>query len=513
MSLVTLRGSHREHPAHSTAAGQPRPDQPIEITVVLRRRCSADDEPSGCAALSHGDLERLHGADPEDVEAVKRFATHHGLTVVQVDCAARLVRLSGPLAAMEKAFAAELGLRRIGQAVVRTRRGALHVPQTLEHRVIAILGLDQRPAAVTHHKFQPRAQQPAYFTPPQLAGIYNFPPATGEGQTIALIELGGGYRESDLEAYWKRMGFGSVSVASASVDGAANSPEGDPNSADGEVALDIEVAGALAPGARIVVYFAPNTDQGFLDAINAAIHDSANKPSIISISWGAAESEWTPQAMNAFNAAFHDAALLGITVCAAAGDNGSSDGEQDGRAHVDFPASSPWVLACGGTRLSASSGMRQSEVVWNDGTNGGATGGGVSSHFSKPKYQASVQVPKPSGTVNKSGRGVPDVAGVADPETGYAVIVDGQEGVVGGTSAVAPLWAALVARCNQALGRNLGWLHPHLYGSIAEHSGLHDITSGNNGAFKAARGWDPCTGLGTPDGTVILSVLKATLAK
>ena len=512
-SHVIVRGSHREYPADSAHIGQPAPDEPIQITVVLRRRAAAAHKEAFAAHLSDDELAEMHGADPADIAAVEGFAANHGIVIEEVNQAARLLRLSGPLNKMAKAFGAELEERQIGARIFRTRQGSLRVPSTLQERIVAVLGFDQRPAATTHHKFQFSKKQPSYFAPNELAKIYNFPGNAGKDQTIALIELGGGYRASDLEAYWKQLGLGPVSITSVSIGNAKNSPEGDPNSADGEVALDIEVAGAIAPAARIVVYFASNTDQGFLDAINAAIHDQVNKPSVISISWGAAESEWTPQAMNAFNASFHDAALLGISVCAAAGDNGSSDGETDGHNHVDFPASSPWVLACGGTRLSASSGVRQSETVWNDGTNGGATGGGVSSHFSKPAYQSTIHVPKPAGTVNATGRGVPDVAGVADPETGYTVIVDGQEGVVGGTSAVAPLWASLIALCNEQLGKNLGWLHPKLYGTLSEHQGLHDITSGNNGSYKATRGWDCCTGLGTPNGQLILDLLKTSEGK
>lgn len=507
MSLVTLRGSYREHPADSVPVGQPSPEEPIQITVVLRRREAAQID-AGATPLSSRQLAEMHGADPADIEAVKAFAANCGIDVVAIDSAARLVTLCGPLGKIARAFGAEVELRQSGTRILRTRQGALHAPSTLSERIIAVLGFDQRPVAATNHKFQSRGKQPAYFTPPELAKLYNFPANSGKDQTIAIIELGGGYNSSDLDAYWRQLGLNPVSVTSVSVSGAQNSPEGDPNSADGEVALDIEVAGAIAPESRIVVYFAPNTDQGFLSAINAAIYDQVHKPSVISISWGAAESEWTPQAMNAFNAAFHDAALLGISVCVAAGDNGSSDGEQDGHNHVDFPASSPWVLACGGTRLVARNGIRHAETVWNDGTNGGATGGGVSSHFSKPAYQASIHVPKPAGTVNTTGRGVPDIAAVADPETGYAVMVDGQEGVVGGTSAVAPLWAAFIALCNEQLGKNLGWFHPKLYGTIAQHKGLHDITSGNNGTYKATSGWDPCTGLGTPNGQAILDLLK-----
>ncbi len=277
---------------------------------------------------------------------------------------------------------------------------------------------------------------------------------------------------------------------------------------NGEVVLDIEVAGAVAPGANIAVYFAPNTDAGFLDAVNTAIHDNVLKPSVISISWGPAEKEWTSQAMNAFNAAFHDAALLGITVCVASGDNGSSDGEGDKKNHVDFPASSPWVIACGGTRLATGEGKITSETVWNDGTRGGSTGGGVSSYFPTPSYQEIVKVPKPTSGNNSNGRGVPDVAGVADPETGYRVLVDGQPGVVGGTSAVASLWAALIALCNEQLSKNLGWFNPTLYGTVAQHKVLRDITEGTNGSFHASSGWDCCTGLGTPNGTALLHILQ-----
>lgn len=197
-------------------------------------------------------------------------------------------------------------------------------------------------------------------------------------------------------------------------------------------------------------------------------------------------------------------------MCVAAGDAGSSDGEEDHRSHVDFPASSSWVLACGGTRLIAQDGKIKSETAWNDGASGGATGGGVSSYFPEPAYQSHLKIPKPAGSRNQTGRGVPDVAGVADPETGYRVFVDGVESVVGGTSAVAPLWAALIALCNEQLGKNLGWLNPKLYGTLSLQQSLRDVTSGNNGAFHCSKGWDCCTGLGTPNGTALLEVLQRT---
>jgi kumamolisin len=195
-----------------------------------------------------------------------------------------------------------------------------------------------------------------------------------------------------------------------------------------------------------------------------------------------------------------DAAALGVTVTVAAGDSGSSDGGTG--AHVDFPASSPHALACGGSTLHASpAGAITTETVWNDGTDGGATGGGVSDSFALPSWQSAAGVPQKGG---KAGRGVPDVAGNADPRTGYQVLVDGSRLVIGGTSAVAPLWAALVCRLAEALGRPLGLLQPVLYSSAV----LHDITTGNNGGYKAGVGWDPCTGLGSPDGVALLAALR-----
>jgi kumamolisin len=292
------------------------------------------------------------------------------------------------------------------------------------------------------------------------------------------------------------------------VDGAHNVPGGDPNGADGEVLLDIEVIGAMAPRSQIVVYFAPNTDAGFLDALVKASH-AAHTPAAISISWGASEDEWTEQARRAFDDALTDAALLGVTVTAAAGDDGSSDRQDDGKPHVDFPASSPHILACGGTRLDAdgSTGTVESETVWNNGAGKGATGGGVSVRFDRPSWQNSVGVPDIDGS---PGRGVPDVAGDADPQTGYEVRIDGRNSVIGGTSAVSPLWAALVARLAEATGHSFGLIQPSLYGTTEAGQvahGFRDITTGNNGAYPAGPGWDACTGLGVPIGTELLDAL------
>jgi kumamolisin len=385
--------------------------------------------------------------------------------------------------------------------------------------VTAVLGLDDRPQARAQYRYVPAAAVNTSYTPPQLGTVYSFPEGTdGSGQTIAIIELGGGYVQSDLDTYFSELGIPTPSVTAVGVDGGSNAPDGNPNGADGEVMLDIEVAGALAPGASIVVYFAPNTDAGFLDAVTTAAHADPT-PAAISISWGQSEDQWTAQARTAFDEALQDAAALGVTTTAAAGDDGSSDRVGDGRPHVDFPASSPHALACGGTRLEAdaTTGAVHSETVWNNGRGGGATGGGVSAVFPLPAWQKGVGVPSGAdgadagGAANgPGGRGVPDVSAVADPQTGYRIRVDGQDTVIGGTSAVAPLWAALVARLTQSTGKPLGLAQPVLYDSVRAGQvadGFRDITVGDNGSYRATTGWDACTGLGVPDGAKLLSSL------
>ena len=230
--------------------------------------------------------------------------------------------------------------------------------------------------------------------------------------------------------------------------------------------LDIEVAAAIAPKATIAVYFAPNTNQGFLDAITTAVHDSVNKPSVISISWGSAESNWTAQAMTQFDKAFQAAASMGVTVCCASGDNGSADGVSDGKAHVDFPASSPFALGCGGTKLTVSGTSISSEIVWNENAKSSATGGGVSGFFALPAYQKNAKVP----VVGRRPQ-APAVAFPMSPATPTRTAATGfastaSRCVIGGTSAVAPLWAGLIALMNQKLGKPVGYLNPLLYGSV-----------------------------------------------
>jgi kumamolisin len=517
-SFVPLPGSEREALPEVHDAGPVDESERIEVTLVTRRRAALPAEVvEGPATLSREELARAHGTDPADLQAVREVLDGYGLEITSADAGSRRIKVAGPAAALSQAFGASL--RRVsspdpagaGRVEHRYREGRLQVPAALNGIVLAVLGLDDRPQARPHFRVAPGAAAPSSYTPPQIAAAYRFPAGTdGRGHTVAILEFGGGFSPSDLHSYFSGLGITAPSVTAASVDGAANAPGSAPNGADGEVLLDIEVVGAVAPGAAQVVYFAPNTDQGFVDAVTDAAH-AATTPIAISVSWGGPEDSWTAQSRTALDQAISDALALGITVTAAAGDGGSTDGVTDGKNHCDYPASSPNVLACGGTRLDAdtATGTIVSETVWNDLPSGGATGGGVSDIYPAPSWQAKAGVPKPSGA---GGRGVPDVAGNADPKTGYQVLVDGQHSVYGGTSAVAPLWAGLIARLAQATGKKFGLLQPLIYQGVAPGTdvpGFNDITSGTNGAYSAGPGWDACTGLGSPDGTALETRLKA----
>ncbi|GAA1438832.1 S53 family peptidase [Leifsonia poae] len=523
LDLVPLPGSERPTAPGLHAQSALDPGAPVEATLILRRRAEVPDD-ALTSPMSREQFATQYGASPEDVALVTDTMTSLGVNVVEANAGERRVRVSGGAALMGRVFGTDLEQATStdshdNEVTHRHRTGGLSIPASLEGVVTAVLGLDDRPQARALLQVAlPRAVSTSY-TPLELGAIYAFPSGTdGSGQTIAIIELGGGFAQSELDTYFAGLGITGPTVTAVGVDGASNQPGADPNGADGEVLLDIEVAGALANGADIMVYFAPNTDAGFVDAVTTAAHASPT-PAAISISWGQSEDGWTAQARTAFDAALTDAAALGVTVTAAAGDDGSSDRVTDGAVHVDFPASSPHALACGGTRLTAdaSTGVVQSETVWNNGNGRGATGGGVSAVFPQPSWQANVGVPTGAagadagGSANgPSGRGVPDVSAVADPQTGYRVLVDGKEMVIGGTSAVAPLWAALVARLVQSTGKPLGLAQPVLYDSIGRGQvapGFRDITSGDNGAYQAGPGWDACTGLGVPDGTALLAAL------
>jgi kumamolisin len=541
---VTLPGSHKNPVAGAAEIAKSPRDERLEVTVRLRPRNPLPKASellrlgsTPAPTISRVEFDRRHGASASDLAAVKKFAREHQLSVARESSARRTIILSGTVEQFEKAFRVDLKTYEYPGGTYRGRTGSISIPSTLKGIIQGVFGLDNRPVA--------RRKRPAYgnrgnraadgahaFNPNQVAELYGFPTdVDGSGQVVGIIELGGGYRPSDLEAYFGGLGLPVPTVIPVSVDGATNAPS-TPDSADGEVALDIEVVGACAPGAKIVVYFTTNdmASDGFIDALTKAVHDDENKPTIVSISWGGPEDPNAQGFQQQFDQVLQEAALLGVTVCVASGDDGAADmppRQWDGRAHVDFPASSPFALACGGTRLIANGSAIGSESVWNQhkaeidantGPDGsfGAGGGGVSATFPLPAYQGDANVPPSLNPTGFRGRGVPDVAGDADPSSGYNIQVDVQSFPIGGTSAVAPLWAALIARINQKLGGTVGFINPQLY-ALTAGVGLNDITAGDNRCsyethknvgYSAGAGWDACTGIGTPNGVALAGLLK-----
>lgn len=498
--LKELPGSHRAAFAAGAAATPVDPDERIEISIYLKPRDDgAAPAPADASAASpRAALARMRAeSHADDIAVVSAFAEQAGLEVVCKEPERRRLCLAGKAADLQAAFGATLHSVEAEGRRLRVRSGALYLPEEVADRVLAVLGLDNRPVATPKIVPHQSAAAAASFLPTEVAQLYAFPPIDASSQCIGIIELGGGYLPADNEQAFAAMKLPVPPIVAVDVDGGTNAP-GDPDGADGEVALDIQVCGGAALGAKLAVYFAPNTDKGFADAITQAVHDQANAPSVLSISWGAPETEWTGQAIAAMGAAFQDAAKVGVTVCAASGDGLATDGLKDGELHVDYPAADPFVLGCGGTLLHGSGGTIADESVWN--SNGGGTGGGVSTLFPLPDYQAEAGVPPPAGG-GAAMRGVPDVAGNADPNSGYRVVIAGKIEVFGGTSAAAPLWAGLFAIVNADRGSPVGQAHAALY---AAADAFNDIVTGDNKAgalgFAAAPGWDACTGLGSPIG-------------
>ena len=504
--LREFAGSAR--PNNHEVLGSADAGQFMTLTVRLRPHVQHDStdhlhpDLSQRVYLSDDDAVDIYRANDEDIAALAAFAVESNLTIVEINRQQRFVKLRGVVAAIQRAFGVELKLYRTeaGESYYIGRDGSFSLPEHLHVAVTGVYGLDSRPIAKPHLRMHPNVDgTPAALWADQIAGIYQFP-QTASPAPIAFIELGGGYSDADNATAAQSMGLPPLTVSFIGVDGATNAYSGNANSADGEVALDVQVALGAAPGAPIFVVTAPNTGQGFIDAIAAAIHMTP-RPAAISISWGSPEDQgWDQQTLNEMDGLFAQAATLGIAVFAASGDNGSSDGVKDGGKHVDFPASAPNCTGCGGTELYTLGGAYGSETTWNDQPQGGgAAGGGVSTKFSRPAYQSGLQI---AG----SGRCVPDVSAAAAPASGYKIVIGGQVYAFGGTSAVAPLWGALVSILTGILGKPVGAMNPILY--ALSPSPLHDIQSGSNGDWSAGPGYDCVTGLGSPIGTSLATAMS-----
>jgi kumamolisin len=503
-----------------------RPGRVVRGRVVFRPAgheaiAAQLDAGSLAPVRSVADLNRLFAPDPAVVVRMASYLEERGLTVAPPQAGGLYLDFSGSVDRVSTAFRCTLAERIVDGRQVLLNREDPQVPEWAVGSVQAVLGIETRSAAHPLHRYPSPTATPANggqgFFPKDLLTAYAFPAGwSGSGETVAVLEFSNGFRAEDLEQFWTLHGVPVRPVAFVSVDGTPN--DGGVASVDMECTLDLEWAGAMAPGAALVVYEATSgsDDAGFslsmLKALEAVATDDVHRPTVVSISYGAAEEGFPQSALAAWDLAVMRCLARGITVLAASGDSGAYGMRGPGplAPHVDAPAACPHILAVGGTTLITSpTGERLRETGWTDTNGNGASGGGVSQVFGEPAWQAAAHVPdNPRG---HRGRGVPDVSLNANPDTGYSVVFQGSPTVVGGTSAAAPVWAALIAGLNQrrvARGEaRLGFVTARLY-AVGTTSAFHDITEGNNSmpgveGYQCGPGWDAVTGWGTPNGTVL----------
>lgn len=539
--VVELTNSMRHLPPGSKAVRRTNGQRWLELTLGVRRRKQLPDLskldgqlPAERTYMTRTQLADEYGSAPEALKDIEAYAKAHNLVVTRNEPASARLGLAGTVTDVNAAFGVTLfDYTHPHLGDFHARPGPVQVPPEIANAVTGVFGLNNyRVLRRTKHlafKATPDAATTSrrWFIPSELAAIYDFPNVSEQDvqkQCIGLLEFGGGVEKQDVVDYFKQIDLPAPDVQIIALDGVSTKPAADPEST-GEVMLDIDVAGSLAGGAKVAVYFSTFDEKGLIDCLSAVINDSKNNPSVVSISWGWDENQpfnngqvvWSPAAIERCNGSLLALAHLGIMVCVSTGDDGSEAQVQDGRAHVNFPASSPYVLAVGGTTLHArknSKGtMQVTEVVWNDGP-GSGTGGGVSDITPVPTWQQG-KVPPSINPGHFAGRAIPDVAANADPATGYLTMSGGKMQIVGGTSASAPLWASLITRINAAMKTRAGNFNALLYSKLGPSGVLRDITVGNNdtggllgGQFRAGPGWDACTGWGAPDGTKLLAALQ-----
>ena len=527
-----VTNSEHSHPVGHQLLEKSAPAETITATLILRRRPGSaplkdlaffrTTPASGRRHLSHKEFADLHGAAQTDLDKVADFAHANGLEVVESDAARRSVVVRGPAAQINKAFAVNLQHYQSPFGAYHGHEGPANLPADIADIVETVVGLDNRQVPARHYTADPPNTKS--ITPQQVATLYNFPKGTGSGQTIGIYEMAignskPGYSMTDVTATFKAFGGNLIvpQITDVSVDEETNT-----GVTDGETLLDITVSGAIAQQAKLAVYFAAGaSNQNIIHALQRMIHPGAGdpEPTVISISYG-----WSPDDTTEFTSSaeynqmsqlFQDAAHLGITVLVSSGDSGAQFLSKT-KAEASYPATDPWVLACGGTTIGGVNGTNFTEYVWNDSWKGigqseqhGATGGGISGFFPIPDYQQNTQLPT-ALTTGKAGRGIPDVAGNASPISGYPQSQGGQVGGGGGTSAVAPLYAGLIAVINANLGNPVGFINPILY-SLAQ-TVFHNISAppgpANNSygrvtGYPATAGWNACTGLGSINGMAL----------
>ena len=526
---VVVKGGARPAMADAERLRELPAGAPVTVTLTLRGPALPEPGP----ALTREEFQRDYAASAGDIATVTRTLDEFGLRIEHESALSRSVIVSGTAGQIEEAFRPGLGIYHSAeQGEFRGREGEIKVPAELEGLVTGVFGLDQRRVARRSNAAGQAADEAIGdglepFGPAELESHYRFPATAQVNETIAIAEFGGGFFSDDLAAFCRRYRRRRPRVTVAPLNlqplsradiSALPQPQQDMALAESrEVTMDVEIVAGLCPGAHIIVYFATFDQKGWVDVLNAAIRGDPAAAVVMSVSWGLAEdgSGWSEAARTAINERLQAASVMGITVCAASGDDGASDQVHDGRAHVHFPASSPFALAVGGTMLDG-----DEEVVWweapGEGTaggHGGSTGGGVSVEFPRPAWQTA-----PIASLNPdsiAGRIVPDVAALAGPPL-YQLVVDGKPAPTGGTSAATPLWAALVARIT-ALRRSRAspaFLVPTLYQTAPSACRLafRDVTRGCNQTphvrgYKATPGYDAVSGWGVPDGQALLGCL------
>lgn len=436
-------------------------------------------------------LTQATDADPDDVDLLRRYGAAHGLEVVAQHW--RSVVLSGPVDKFIEAFGATAGIYELGdKRRFRHRSDSLHAPAEVAEVLRAPLGIHQWPrshAVATH---------PSDVTPlraSEIAARYDFPDADGAGVTVGVLQMRGEFNADDFAKCMQAQGIVAKTPVVKRVDNAELAHQIE-TVKDMESAIDTQVLGSLAPGAQIIVYATPDDERGVLDGIRAAIFDEEHQPSVLSISFGFPEQLWTPVALTLLDELFTAAALLGISIFCASGDQGAAV-DAEGKAHVLAPAASPFAHACGGTMIPPGADS-SAESGW------AKSGGGFSEFFGVSPWQSTANASASAYNV-ASGRGVPDFAAEVMP--GYGVFFEGSQFAMGGTSASAPMWAALVARINQRLGKPIGFFAPLVYEKSPDPL-FHDVLSGGNDRYRCAAGWNACTGLGVPIGDAIEAAFR-----
>ncbi len=486
---VPIPGTHRSVWPGTTQAAELSSDAGALLTAWLRpRRGGALDierartlgatPPGKRTYVDRHELADETAADAKDVELLRRYCARFGIEVTAQHW--RSVVVNGSIRQLIKAFGATAAIHEApDKRRFRHRSESLHAPPEIAAMLRGPFGIHQWPRS---HALGTLHNNTTPLSASDVVERYQFPAGEGSGETIAVLQLRGVFRPDDFAACMRDQGVTSRLPIVKRVDNAELAHEIE-TAKDVESAIDTQVAAALAPGAQIVVYAAPDDERGVLDAIRTALFDEENRPSILSISFGFPEFLWTPVALTVLDELFTVAALIGVSVFCASGDNGA-ELDYDGKPHVLAPASSPFAHACGGTEITA-----DAEIAWDK------TGGGFSAHAAAPTWQGA-----------REGRGVPDVA--AEVKPGYAVFFNGSKFAMGGTSAAAPAWAALAARLNQQIGTPIGFFAPLLYNRSPAGGLFRQVTVGSNDRFKSAAGWNPSTGLGVPVGVALERALR-----